>query len=84
MTFAPTRRRFLQTSAALGACGLGVTPAAAKPLPFRYAYSAISWDTNIEEAIRVGQRVGMPGIEPFRDQCCELSRQAAGAEEADG
>ena len=61
------RRHFLQTSAALaGATGLGLTPAAAKPLPFRYAYSAISWETNIEEAIKVGQRVGLPGIEPFR------------------
>ena len=69
MTFAPTRRRFLETSAALGATlgtGLGAGPAAAKPLSFRYGYSAISWDTNIEEAIKVGQRVGLPGIEPFR------------------
>jgi inosose dehydratase len=67
MTFAPTRRRFLQTSAALAAGGLGITPAAAKPLPFRYGYSAISWGTNIEEAIKVGHRVGLPGIEPFRE-----------------
>jgi inosose dehydratase len=67
MTFAPTRRRFLQTSAALAAGGLGITPAAAKQLPFRYGYSAISWGTNIEEAIKVGHRVGLPGIEPFRE-----------------
>ncbi|HUE65033.1 MAG TPA: sugar phosphate isomerase/epimerase [Rhizomicrobium sp.] len=71
MTFTPTRRCFLQTSSALGAGlaagGLGLTPAAAKPLAFRYGYSAISWGTNIEEAIKVGQRLKMPGIEPFRD-----------------
>src|SRR5438874_357750 len=66
MTFTPTRRRFIQTSsvALAGAAGLGA--AEAKPLSFRYGYSAISWDTNIEEAIAVGQRVGLPGIEPFR------------------
>nr|MBA2588898.1 TIM barrel protein [Alphaproteobacteria bacterium] len=64
MTF--SRRRFIQTSAAIaGASSLGL-PAAAKPLSFRYGYSAISWGTNIEEAIGVGQRVGLPGIEPFR------------------
>jgi inosose dehydratase len=67
MTFTPTRRRFVQTSAALGACGLGAAPVEAEPLAFRYAYSAISWGTNIEEAIKVGQRLKMPGIEPFRD-----------------
>ncbi|HWX90694.1 MAG TPA: twin-arginine translocation signal domain-containing protein, partial [Rhizomicrobium sp.] len=68
MPFVPTRRRFIQTSAALaGASGLGIGAAAAKPLPFRYGYSAISWGTNIEEAIKVGQRLKMPGIEPFRD-----------------
>ena len=71
MTYMPTRRHFLQASSAFGAslgtCGLGATPAAANPLPFRYAYSAVSWNTNIEEAIKVGQRLKMPGIEPFRD-----------------
>jgi inosose dehydratase len=67
MPFTPTRRRFIQASAALaGASGLGIGAVAAKPLPFRYAYSAISWETNIEEAIKVGQRLKMPGIEPFR------------------
>ena len=67
MTFLPTRRHFLQTSAALaGTTGLGLGVAQAKPLSFRYGYSAISWGTNIEEAIKVGQRVGLPGIEPFR------------------
>ena len=56
MTF--TRRHFIQTSgAALAAAGLS-TPAAAKPLPFRYGFSAISWETNIEEAIKAGKRVG--------------------------
>lgn len=67
MTFTPTRRRFLETSAAGLASGLGMAPAVAKPLSFRYAYSAISWGTNIEQAIKVGQRLKMPGIEPFRD-----------------
>jgi inosose dehydratase len=71
MTFTSTRRHFLQTSSAIGASlaagSLGVTPAAAKTLPFRYAYSAVSWGTNIEEAIKVGHRLRMPGIEPFRD-----------------
>jgi inosose dehydratase len=68
MTFAPTRRHFLQTSAAAAAAAgvPGAALAQAKPLPFRYGYSAISWETNIEEAIKVGQRVGLPGIEPFR------------------
>ena len=66
MTF--TRRRFIQTSAAMTAmAGVpGAALAQTKPLPFRYAYSAISWETNIEEAIKVGQRLKMPGIEPFR------------------
>ena len=70
-----TRRHFIQTSTtALGSAALGATaltgalvgPAAAKPLPFRYGFSAISWETNIEEAIKVAQRLKMPGIEPFR------------------
>src|SRR3954468_8685935 len=65
MTF--TRRHFIQTSAAIaGASGLGIQAAAAKPLSFRFGYSAISWGTDIEEAIKVGQRAGLPGIEPFR------------------
>ena len=65
--FTTTRRRFLQTSAGLaGASALGIGTAAAKPLPFRFAYSAISWDANIEDAIKAGQRLGLPGIEPFR------------------
>ena len=67
MTF--TRRRFIQTSAAMTAmAGVpGAALAQAKPLPFRYAYSATSWDTNVEEAIRVGSKLGFPGIEPFRN-----------------
>ena len=61
-----TRRHFLQTSAALA--GAAVLPAQAQSgkLPFRYAYSPISWQTNIEEAIKVGSRLGFPGVEPFR------------------
>jgi sugar phosphate isomerase/epimerase len=72
MTFAPTRRRFIQTSAAYGAALAavagtpGVASAQSKPLPFRYAYSAISWETNIEEAVKVGEKLGFPGVEPFR------------------
>ena len=63
----PTRRFFLQSSAALaGTAALGGTAQAAA-LPFRYAYSATSWDTNVEEAIRVGSKLGFPGIEPFRN-----------------
>ncbi|HEY0266324.1 MAG TPA: TIM barrel protein, partial [Rhizomicrobium sp.] len=58
------RRHFLQTSTALAA--VSALPAAARPLPFRFAYSAISYGTDIEEAIAVGQRIGLPGIEPFR------------------
>ena len=67
MTF--TRRHFIQTSAALAAVAgaPGAALAQAKPLPFRYAYSATSWDTNVEEAIRVGSKLGYPGIEPFRN-----------------
>ena len=70
MTFAPTRRHFLQSTAAFGAAmagAPGVALAQSKPLPFRYAYSAISWGTNIEEAVRVGERLGFPGVEPFRN-----------------
>ncbi len=59
------RRHFLQASAA-AVSALGVEAAAARPLPFRYAYSAISWETDIEEAIKVGEKLGFPGVEPFR------------------
>lgn len=67
----PTRRRFLVQSTAFAGAGLatgaGLTlPAAAMPLPFRYSYSAISWGTDVEEAIRVGHKLGFPGVEPFR------------------
>ena len=63
-----TRRHFIQTSAAtLGSTALaGSVWAQPKNLPFRYGYSAISWGTNIEEAIQAGKRLGMPGVEPFR------------------
>ena len=65
MTF--TRRSFIQSSAAMASvAGFGPASAAILPVPFRFAYSAISWDQNIEEAIKVGQRLKMPGIEPFR------------------
>src|SRR5262249_41758132 len=69
MTFTPTRRRFLQGSAAVaaGAGPPGAARAQAKPLPSRLAYSAISWETNIEEAVRVGERLGFKGVEPFRN-----------------
>jgi sugar phosphate isomerase/epimerase len=62
MTF--SRRHFLATSAA--ATAAATLPAAAKPLPFRYAFSAISWETDIETAVKVGEKLGFPGIEPFR------------------
>jgi sugar phosphate isomerase/epimerase len=61
-----TRRFFLQSSAALA--GTAALPAQAQggKLPFRYAFSPISWETRIEEAIRVGSKLGFPGVEPFR------------------
>jgi hypothetical protein len=62
-----TRRRFLQTSAAMAGTAALATPAEAAKLPFRYAFSPISWGTNIEEAVRVGERLGFPGVEPFRN-----------------
>ena len=59
-----SRRHFLVTStAAVAATAL---PAAARALPFRYAYSAISWETDIETAVKAGEALGFPGIEPFR------------------
>jgi sugar phosphate isomerase/epimerase len=63
-----TRRDFIGASAAV-ASGLGLKTAAAAPvpIPFRFAYSATSWNQNIEEAIKVGQRLKLPGIEPFRN-----------------
>ena len=49
-----TRRSFVQSSAALAAAaGLNPASAAIVPVPFRFAYSAISWDQNIEDAIKV-------------------------------
>lgn len=60
----PTRRHFLVGTAALAAAGS--LPATAAPLRFRYAYSAISWKEDIEEAVRVGEKLGFPGVEPFR------------------
>lgn len=62
MTF--SRRHFLVTSAA--ATAAATLPAAAKTLPFRYAFSAISWETDIETAVKAGETLGFPGIEPFR------------------
>jgi sugar phosphate isomerase/epimerase len=65
MTF--TRRHFLQTSAALAGTAALATPAEAAKLPFRYAFSPISWETRIEEAVAVGSKLGFPGVEPFRN-----------------
>ena len=62
MTF--SRRQFLVTSTA--AVAATTLPAAAKTLPFRYAFSAISWETDIETAVKAGEALGFPGIEPFR------------------
>ena len=66
MTF--NRRHFIVSStAALGAAALPASAQmSAKTLPFRYAFSAISWETRIEEAIAAGETLGFPGIEPFR------------------
>jgi inosose dehydratase len=65
----PSRRRFLAGSTAFaGAAALGTLPAAAARLPFRYAFSAISWNTDIMGAIQACKRLGFPGIEPFRHQ----------------
>ncbi len=61
-----TRRFFLQSSAALAGTASLPAHAQAGKLPFRYAFSPISWQTNIEEAIRVGSKLGFPGVEPFR------------------
>ncbi len=62
------RRNFLKSAAATGvAAGLfGAGRAMAAPLPFRFACSAISWGTDIEKAIAVASRLGLPGLEPFR------------------
>ena len=69
----PTRRRFLVQSSAFAGAGLVTgaslmtgAGAAAGRLPFRYAFSAISYRTHVEEAIQVAKRLGFPGIEPFR------------------
>lgn len=68
MTF--TRRHFLQTSATLaGTAALanpGQAATASGKLPFHYAFSPISWETDIEGAIKVGSKLGFPGVEPFR------------------
>jgi inosose dehydratase len=60
------RREFLKSAAALAGTGFFGLPAAAASLPFRYACSAISWGTHIEDAIAVASRLGLPGLEPFR------------------
>ena len=59
-----SRRHFLVTSTAAAAAV--ALPAQAKALPFRYAFSAISWETDFETAVKVGEKLGFPGIEPFR------------------
>ncbi len=60
----PSRRHFILGASA--AAMAGITPAAAAGLPFRYAFSAISWKEDVEEAVNVAQRLGFPGVEPFR------------------
>jgi inosose dehydratase len=61
-----TRRHFIvTTTAALASTALPAL-AQSKKLPFRYAFSPISWGTDIEGAIAVGSRLGFPGVEPFR------------------
>ena len=62
------RRDFFKTATGFAlANGLfGAGAASAAPLTFRFACSAISWGTNIEEAIKATSRLGLPGIEPFR------------------
>src|SRR4051812_1748231 len=68
MTF--TRRHFILTSTALAGTAALAGPAQAATtsakLPFRYAFSPISWATDIEGAIRVGEKLAFPGFEPFR------------------
>jgi inosose dehydratase len=61
-----SRRRLLQflALAALGPCG---ALAAGRRMPFRFGVSAASYGTNIEKAIQVAAHVGLPGLEPFRD-----------------
>ena len=59
-----TRRHFLATTtAAVAATTLpaaAVTkPAVAGALPFRYAFSAISWETDIETAVKAGEKLGL-------------------------
>ena len=62
MTF--NRRHFLVAASAAAAA----TPAwaAGGLLFFRYAFSAISWETRVEDAIATGEKLGFPGVEPFR------------------
>jgi sugar phosphate isomerase/epimerase len=68
MTF--NRRHFIVSSAALAmplpAAAQTSAQTSGKALPFRYAFSAISWETRIEDAIAAGEKLGFPGIEPFR------------------
>lgn len=60
------RRQFLAGAAALAAAPTTALAAPKGKVRFRFAASAISWDTNIEEAIKVTSRLGLPGLEPFR------------------
>lgn len=74
------RRSFLGSALALsGAVGTGLIGSAAAdavqssnwtaPAPdmrFRFACSAAAWSNNIEKAIEVTSRLGLPGLEPFR------------------
>ena len=76
------RRNFLGSAFALsGAVGAGLLPigalaadaaqssnwtAPAPDMRFRFACSAAAWNNNIEKAIAVTSRLGLPGLEPFR------------------
>jgi inosose dehydratase len=61
-----SRRSFLELGA-LAALASGPVLAAGRRMPFRFGVSAASFGTNIEQAIQVAARVGLPGLEPFRD-----------------
>jgi len=60
-------RRSLLQFAGLAALAPGTTLAAGRRMPFRFGVSAASFGTNVEQAIQVAARVGLPGLEPFRE-----------------
>jgi len=78
MSLAIGRRHFLLTGLAAGAMPLTKAPAVAfQNSPIRYGFSGQAWmgaspdgkpwPGNIEEGIKEVGRVGMDGIEPFRN-----------------